>query len=156
MKTLAKATLNLFCALFLIVAISIGVHFGCEHYDQHLTDSNISEMTTFDDIDSTDSTTIEDHLKFRWEIMESMRIDSVYLYMPDKALISILSSFGTELSNSEIVYIYESNKDVYNSSTFGKTIDATIESFKHNTIEDIKKEYLHFPDEIPIETVTKD
>lgn len=65
----------------------------------------------------TDSTsevlTPEDVLQFREQIRECMRVDSVYMSMPDIVLLAILMNYGTDLSTTEIVTIYESNKDIY-------------------------------------------
>lgn len=65
----------------------------------------------------TDSTsevlTPEDVLQFREQIRECIRVDSVYMSMPNIVLLAILMNHGTDLSTTEIVTIYESNKDIY-------------------------------------------
>lgn len=65
----------------------------------------------------TDSTsevlTPEDVLQFRKHLRECQRVDSVYMSIPDIVLLAILMNHGTDLSNLEIVTIYESNKDIY-------------------------------------------
>lgn len=63
--------------------------------------------------------TIQDILEFRNYTRECKRIDSIFLTMPDVVLIDILRNYGTELSNSDIVYIYESNHDTYNAVQSG-------------------------------------
>lgn len=143
MKNFIRGILCLFSIVFLTAIVSFGVHVGCEYYD-HLHDNSIvSEVPVFDDIDSTDSISIEDHLKFRWEIKESIRTDSIYLHMPDAALLSILTSYGPDLSNSEIAYIYESNIDSYRKINLGKNINNTLDSLKYEMLEDWKTEILH-------------
>lgn len=143
MKTIIKAITGLICTICVVAAISLGVHIGCEYYQHHLPDTTVSTVNEFDDIDNVDETTIEDHLKFRWEIKESIRTDSIYLNMPDEALLSILTSYGTELSNSEIAYIYESNIDSYRKINLGTSINKTLDSLKYRTFEDWKTEILH-------------
>lgn len=143
MKTIIKAITGLICTICVVAAISLGVHIGCEYYQHHLPDTTVSTVNEFDDIDNVDETTIEDHLKFRWEIKEIIRTDSIYLNMPDEALLSILTSYGTELSNSEIAYIYESNIDSYRKINLGTSINKTLDSLKYRTFEDWKTEILH-------------
>lgn len=79
------------------------------------------ESTTVDNTEVleevTDSTpevlTPEDVLQFRKHLRECQRVDSVYMSMPDIVLLAILMNHGTDLSTTEIVTIYESNKDIY-------------------------------------------
>lgn len=143
MKSFIKAITGLICIIFLMAAVSIGVHMGCEYYCNHFNDGIVSEVATFDDIDSTDSISIEDHLQFRWELKEALRTDSIYLHMPDEALLSILTSYGSDLSNAEIAYIYESNIDTYRKINLGTNITNTLDSLKYKTFEDWKTEILH-------------
>lgn len=56
------------------------------------------------------------------DVKEGMRIDSIFLLMPEPILIGILMTHGTSLSNGDIVYIYESNKSHYNSIKTGADI----------------------------------
>ena len=70
--------------------------------------------------------TIQEILDGREYIKECQRIDSVFLTMPDVILIDILLQHGTSLSNSDIVTIYESNKERYNNVKSG----AMIQQFK--------------------------
>lgn len=58
--------------------------------------------------------TIQEYVKLREQMREDRRIDSVFLTMPDVILIDILRQHGTDLSISNVVYIYESNKTIYN------------------------------------------
>lgn len=80
-----------------------------------------NESTTVDNTEVleevTDSTsevlTPEGVLQFRELLRECQRVDSVYMSIPDVVLLAILINHGTDLSNTEIVTIYESNKDIY-------------------------------------------
>lgn len=70
--------------------------------------------------------TIQEVLKFREDIREGMRIDSIFLAMPEAILIDILMTHGTSLSNSDIVYIYESNKEHFKDVLKGAVIQRDI------------------------------
>ncbi len=78
-------------------------------------------------VELTDSVlTVQDVLEFREGVREGMRVDSIFLAIPDPVLIEILMTHGTSLSNSDIVYIYESNKEHYDSILKGSTIQRDI------------------------------
>lgn len=70
--------------------------------------------------------TIQEVLKFREDVRERMRIDSIFLAMPEAILIDILMTHGTSLSNSDIVYIYESNKEHFKDVLKGAVIQRDI------------------------------
>lgn len=70
--------------------------------------------------------TIQEVLKFREDVREGMRIDSIFLAMPEAILIDILMTHGTSLSNSDIVYIYESNKEHFKDVLKGAVIQRDI------------------------------
>ena len=78
--------------------------------------------------------TIQEVLKFRESVKEGMRIDSIFLAMPEAILVDILMTHGTSLSNSDIVYIYESNKEHFKDIKTGADIQKnilTIDSVKN-------------------------
>lgn len=70
--------------------------------------------------------TVQEILKFREDVKEGMRIDSIFLAMPEAVLIDILMTHGTSLSNSDIVYIYESNKEHFKDVLKGAVIQRDI------------------------------
>lgn len=70
--------------------------------------------------------TIQEVLKLREDVREGMRIDSIFLAMPEAILIDILMTHGTSLSNSDIVYIYESNKEHFKDVLKGAVIQRDI------------------------------
>lgn len=70
--------------------------------------------------------TIQEVLKFRENVREGMRIDSIFLAMPEAILVDILMTHGTSLSNSDIVYIYESNKEHFKDIKTGADIQKNI------------------------------
>ena len=69
-------------------------------------------------VDSVKMYTIEEEiqciLRYRKEVMEYRRVDSIFLSMPEPILVSILTTHGVNLKNEEIVSIYERNKGYYN------------------------------------------
>lgn len=70
--------------------------------------------------------TVQEILKFREDVKEGMRIDSIFLAMPEAILVDILMTHGTSLSNSDIVYIYESNKEHFKDIKTGADIQKNI------------------------------
>lgn len=81
--------------------------------DIELQESTVNEDTIYT------APTIQEILEFRKYAKECKRIDSIFLTMPDVVLIDILRNHGTQLSNSEIVYIYEDNPETYNAVQSG-------------------------------------
>lgn len=79
---------------------------------------------------------IEEFLQFRKEMIETDRKDSVFKVMPEIALVNILYNFGTELSQYEIVDIYEANLETYNKILEGAKTKELIDSLK---IIDVQK-----------------
>lgn len=79
--------------------------------------------------------TIQEVLKFREDVKEGMRVDSIFLAMPDAILIDILMTHGTSLSNRDIVTIYESNKshfkDILKGAVIQRDIITPIDSVKN-------------------------
>lgn len=73
---------------------------------------------------------IEEFLQFRKEIIETDRKDSVFKVMPEIALVNILYNFGTELSQYEIVDIYEANLEDYNKILEGAKTKELVDSLK--------------------------
>ena len=81
--------------------------------------------------------TIDDVLQFRRDTKEYERYDSIFMNMPDVALIAILMKGGTNMSNSDIAKEYLSNRKDYDNVEFGAQINDT---YKQNKIT---------PDSIP-------
>lgn len=79
--------------------------------------------------------TIQEILDFRKEIKEGQRVDSMFLAMPDVVLIDILMTHGTSLSNSDIVYIYESNKSRYKDILKGAIIQKTLTKVPRDSLK---------------------
>lgn len=57
--------------------------------------------------------TVDDVIRYRKDIIEAQYVDSVFLQMPEPVLREILEKWGTDLSNHEIVNIYENDREYY-------------------------------------------
>lgn len=79
----------------------------------------IADTTTY-----AEPVTIDDVLQFRRDIKEQSRYDSIFMNMPDVALIAILMKGGTEMSNSDIAKEYLQNRKDYDNVEFGAQINA--------------------------------
>lgn len=95
------------------------------------------QTVNVDTIDTYAVPTIQEILDTRKHIKEYKRIDSVFLTMPDVILIDILLQHGTSLSNSDIVTIYESNRERYNNVMSGARVQQYKDSLdKYNNTKD--------------------
>lgn len=116
---------------WLLVAIAVMIATGVIVFVCH---EPIAKIVTSEDesvcIDTVKAVepvlTIQEVLKFREDVREGMRIDSIFLAMPEAILIDILMTHGTSLSNSDIVYIYESNKEHFKDVLKGAIIQRDI------------------------------
>lgn len=116
---------------WLLVAIAVMIATGVIVFVCH---EPIAKIVTSEDesvcIDTVKAVepvlTIQEVLKFREDVKEGMRIDSIFLAMPEAILIDILMTHGTSLSNSDIVYIYESNKEHFKDVLKGAVIQRDI------------------------------
>lgn len=97
----------------IVVAIALLVAlFAFKTYKESTTVDNTEILEEVTD-STSEVLTPEDVLQFRKHLRECQRVDSVYMSIPDIVLLAILMNHGTDLSNLEIVTIYESNKDIY-------------------------------------------
>lgn len=138
---------------WLLVAIAAVIATGVIVFMCH---EPIAKIVTSEDgsvcIDTTEVVepvlTIQEVLNFREDVKEGMRIDSIFLAMPDAILIDILMTHGTSLSNRDIVTIYESNKshfkDILKGAVIQRDIITPIDSVK-NPRDSLKRQrkYMH-------------
>lgn len=146
MKALVRGFLAAIGILFLGIIAAIGVHKTFEHIDALANDGIVVEEQAEEFLDDTENWSIEDHLIFRQEVKEANRVDSMYLTIPDEALIAILTNHGTDLSNHEIVYIYESNKLTYDNINLGKEMKNNLDSLYKKKYLEYRNEILHSPE----------
>jgi hypothetical protein len=102
----------------------------------------VESVQTMDTITYAEPVTIDDVLQFRKDIKEQSQYDSIFMNMPDVALIAILMKGGTEMSNSDIAKEYLQNRKDYDNVEFGAQINDT---YKQNKIT---------PDSIPRKSTT--
>ena len=79
--------------------------------------------------------TIQETLQMREQMKWNQHVDSVFLTMPEVVLTDILINHGTSMSIEDIVTIYESNKNCYNSVLSGARSQQYIDSINEKREE---------------------
>ena len=105
-RKLFNACMFVFMMVILTSMVAFCIHKHANTIDR-IFDKNV-EITQ--ENEPIDTLTIEEFLNYRQEVIECNRVDGIFLTIPEKELIKILEDYGTDLSNHEIVYIYESKK----------------------------------------------
>lgn len=126
-------TVATLCLLIGIAAVVYEEHDTIENY-LHGENQEVVQDTLHDMEEPV--YTIQDYVEIRNQMKEERRIDSVFLAIPDVVLIDILSQHGTDLSITDIVYIYESNSTTYNSVLSG----ARAQKYLEDSIQKIPKD----------------
>lgn len=70
--------------------------------------------------------TVQEVLEARKLTKESQRKDSVFMAMPEAALIAVLMKIGTESTIEQIVQEYEANPDLYKNVIWGSEIQKNV------------------------------
>lgn len=124
------------CLLIGIAAVVYEEHDTIENYlhgeNQEVVQSTLHDM-------EEPVYTIQDYVEIRNQMKEERRIDSVFLAIPDVVLIDILSQHGTDLSITDIVYIYESNSTIYNKVMSGARAQKYLEDSIQKNFKDTVK-----------------
>lgn len=124
-----KSSNGCFWTILVVIALAIAtgvIVFLCHEPIAKIVTSE-DESVCIDTVKAVEPVlTIQEVLKFREDVREGMRIDSIFLAMPEAILIDILMTHGTSLSNSDIVYIYESNKEHFKDVLKGAVIQRDI------------------------------
>ena len=114
-RKIFNVVMSIFAIFIVATMAAYFIHKNADAIDRiFIHESVIDTQTDQFETDSTVVMTVQDFLEFRKEVIECNRVDSVFLTIPEPILVCILESFGTDLSNHEIVYIYESNIPSYN------------------------------------------
>lgn len=122
----------------ILCGFSIAAHLGVTSKIKNaLNPDKVESVQITDTTTYAEPVTIDDILQFRRDIKEQSRYDSIFMNMPDVALIAILMKGGTEMSNSDIAKEYLQNRKDYDNVEFGAQINDT---YKQNKIT---------PDSIP-------
>ena len=133
-----KSSNGCFWTILVVIALAIAtgvIVFMCHEPIAKIVTSE-NESICIDTVKAVEPVlTIQEVLKFREDVKEGMRIDSIFLAMPDAILIDILMTHGTSLSNRDIVTIYESNKshfkDILKGAVIQRDIITPIDSVKN-------------------------
>ena len=88
-------------------------------------------------VEQTENPTIVEYLQFREDIREQRRIENVFLDMPTVVIIDILTQHGTGLSVKDIVQIYESYPETYNTIQSGARAQRYMDSIDNKKAENI-------------------
>lgn len=122
----------------ILCGFSIATHLGATSKIKNaLNPDKVESVQTTDTTTYAEPVTIDDILQFRRDIKEQSQYDSIFMNMPDVALIAILMKGGTEMSNSDIAKEYLQNRKDYDNVEFGAQIN---DAYKQNKVT---------PDSIP-------
>lgn len=116
-----------------ILAVAATVIYHNREKIPRLFDSEKSTELQKTDIAEDYVPTIQETLQMREQMKWNQHVDSVFLTMPEVVLTDILINHGTSMSIEDIVTIYESNKNCYNSVLSGARSQQYIDSI--NEIE---------------------
>lgn len=119
----------IWASLFIaIMAIAATVIYLDREKISKLFDSEKSTELQKTDIVDDYVPTIQETLQMREQMKWNQHVDSVFLTMPEVVLTDILINHGTSMSIEDIVTIYESNKNCYNSVLSGARSQQYIDS----------------------------
>lgn len=136
--------LSLFISILaiLVSGFSVIMHFDAlGKIKNAISPDKVESVQISDTTMYTEPVTIDEVLQFRRDIKEQTSYDSIFMNMPDVALIAILMKGGTDMSNSDIAKEYLQNRKDYDNVEFGAQINAI---YKQNKIE---------PDSIPRKSI---
>lgn len=130
--------------LWVIIAmvLAVGMLFGTiisetKTFSKLFENENTEEVQeSQDDVTIVnESETIYSFLQMREEMKEQRWIDSTFMAMPEIVLIDILKQHGTSISIRDIVYIYDSNRDIYNKVEDGANAKKLLDSLQNSNIK---------------------
>ena len=99
-------------------------------------------------VEETENPSIEEYLQYKYDLIEQQRKEKAFIKMPDVIIVDILREHGTAISPLDIVDIYESYPETYNSVTSGARSQQYLDSiFGNNKEPDI------LPTQAPIDSV---
>lgn len=130
---MGRKVLNAFMLVFAFLIATTMVA-TCVHRYADSIDSLFNHESECEELsnlyDEVPSMTVKEYVDWREDLREQTRVDSIFMTMPEPILVHILYNHGTDLSLSEIVYIYESNIDEFNKVLEGANIQQLIDSLK--------------------------
>lgn len=113
-KKLSSLLLLSLLALFIISCVSFIVCKNYPYIDSKLCgDDTEYEQVVQEDTCTNEVLTVDEYLDFYKNIKELRKSDSIYYTIPVPQMRAILENFGTDLSTTQIVDIYRSNRKLY-------------------------------------------
>lgn len=113
-KKLSSLMLLTILALFIISCVSFIVCKNYPYIDSKLCGNDTEcEQVVQEDTCTNEVLTVDEYLDFYENIKELRKSDSLYYTIPVSQMRAILENFGTDLTTTEIVNIYRSNRKLY-------------------------------------------
>lgn len=99
-------------------------------------------------VEEAENPSIEEYLQYKYDLIEQQRKEKAFTKMPDVIIVDILREHGTAISPWDIVDIYESCPETYNSVTSGARSQQYLDSIFGNN-----KEPDTLPTQAPIDSI---
>ena len=113
-RKILNACMRVFAFLIATTMISTCVHrYADSVYALFERKSEYEKPTDLYEEVPAPAITVTEFIDFRDDLREQTRVDSIFMAMSEGVLTHILYRYGTDLSLSEIVNLYESNKEEY-------------------------------------------
>ena len=113
-KKLGSLMLLVILALFIISCVSFIVCKNYPYINSKLCDNDTEcEQVVQEDTCTNEVLTVDEYLDFYENLKELRKSDSLYYAIPVSQMRAILENFGTDLTTTEIVNIYRSNRKLY-------------------------------------------
>lgn len=113
-KKLSSLMLLVILALFIISCVSFIVCKNYPYIDSKLCGNDTEcEQVVQEDTCTNEVLTVDEYLDFYENLKELRKSDSLYYAIPVSQMRAILENFGTDLTTTEIVNIYRSNRKLY-------------------------------------------
>lgn len=113
-KKLSSLMLLTILALFIISCVSFIVCKNYPYIDSKLCGNDTEcEQVVQEDTCTNEVLTVDEYLDFYENLKELRKSDSLYYAIPVSQMRAILENFGTDLTTTEIVNIYRSNRKLY-------------------------------------------
>ena len=113
-KKLSSLMLLSLLALFIISCVSFIVCKNYPYINSKLCGNDTEcEQVVQEDTCTNEVLTVDEYLDFYENLKELRKSDSLYYAIPVSQMRAILENFGTDLTTTEIVNIYRSNRKLY-------------------------------------------
>lgn len=120
---------------------------GFRPVEEQVIDSTALEIQQ-ELVEEAENPSIEEYLQYKYDLIEQQRREKAFTKMPDVIIVDILREHGTAISPWDVVDIYESYPETYNSVTSGARSQQYLDSIFGNN-----KEPDTLPTQAPIDSV---